>query len=129
MRKLSQPLIINEGGVRVEIEYRRRGSDAGLSFQVYGADRNPNAELLRFDCFQKRPHFHYLENSRTRRIERIDKKKAPDPVRWTLERLKEDLSSVLWKAGHRKLAKEIDQPALAKALARAEKKILRLARG
>lgn len=67
-----------------------------------------------------------MKNSRTRKIERIDKKTAPDPARWTLERLKGDLSTMLWKAGHRKLSKEINQPALARALAKAEKSILRL---
>jgi hypothetical protein len=127
MSKQREPLIVEGGGIRVEIDYSRRGSDAGLRFRVYyGETSNTASELLRFDCFQKRPHFHYLGQGK-RKLERIDKKIAPDPVRWTLARIKGDLPSLIWKAGYRKLSKQIDQRALAKALSRAEKGILRLA--
>jgi len=126
-RTKDQQLSINAGGVRIEIAYRYRGSDAGLSFEVYGGKENEALEVLRFDCFKKRPHFHSIGPTRNK-LERIDKKAAPDPVRWTLSRIKSDLSSMIWKAGHRKLAKEIDQTAVTKAVAKAEKEILRLLR-
>jgi hypothetical protein len=60
MSKQRQPLIVGGGGIRVEIDYSRRGSDAGLRFRVYEETSNTPSELLRFDCFQKRPHFHYF---------------------------------------------------------------------
>ncbi|MGH7774185.1 MAG: DUF7700 domain-containing protein [Candidatus Binatia bacterium] len=123
-----QPLIVKAGGVRIEIEYRHRGSDAGLTFQVYDDKDEMASEVLRFDCFKKRPHFHYI-NSRSRKIERIDKKTAPNPVLWALTRIKTDLQSLVWRAGHRNFSQQINQPAVASALAKKEKEIIRLAQG
>lgn len=126
MKNAKSSMTIEAGGVCVEIEYRRRGTDRGLSFQVHGSDGDEQSEFLRFDCFEKRPHYHLMKHSRTVKIERLSKEIAPDPVRWTLDRLKRDLATFLWKAGHRKLSREINQPALARALGKAEKAILRL---
>jgi len=128
MAKENRHVTVKAGGVRIDMQYRHRGSDAGLSFEVYGGEHDQALEILRFDCFEKRPHFHYL-GPKANRLERIDKKTASDPVRWTLSQLKSDLSSMIWKAGHRKLAKEIDQAAVAEALAKVEKQILRLTKG
>ena len=38
MKKSAEGMVIEAGGVRIEIEYRRTGWDKGLSFQVYGPD-------------------------------------------------------------------------------------------
>jgi hypothetical protein len=129
MKKPKSPINVEAGGVRIEIEYRRSGFDKGLSFQVYDLRGGENSEMLRFDCFERRPHYHLMRDSWMGKVERLSKETAPDPVRWTLERLKRDLASFLWRAGHRKLSKQIRQRAVALALGRAEKAILRLAQG
>jgi len=129
MKKSAEGMVIEAGGVRIEIEYRKQASDAGLSFQVYGPDGDEDSELLRFDCFERRPHYHLMKGSGMGKIERLSRETAPDPVRWTLDRLKCDLATLLWKAGHRKLSKEIRQRAVARAVSKAEKAILRLSRG
>ena len=116
------PISVTAGGVRIEIRHRRLGKDAGLSFEVYGGDEKQAREVLRFDCFKLRPHFHLMGSGRSK-IAPIDKETAPDPVKWTLTRLKRDLRSLILQAGHRKLAEEINQAAVASALSRAEKKI------
>lgn len=118
---LQRPLVIEAGGLRIDVHYRHRGQDEGPSFEVYDS---AESEVLRFDCFKLRPHFHLIGPKREK-IERIDKK-ALDPVRWTLQRLKRDLRSFLWKAGHRKLARGVDQAAIARALRKAEGRILEL---
>ena len=128
MRKKNRQLTVKAGGVCVEMEYVRRGSDRGLSFEVYGGEGDDAPEVLRFDCFERRPHFHYIGPS-SHKVERIDKKTVPDPVRWTLGRIKRELPSLFWKAGHRKLGKEIHQSALARALTKVEKEIIRLSQG
>ncbi|MBI2360968.1 MAG: hypothetical protein HYV04_19020 [Deltaproteobacteria bacterium] len=128
MKKSAEGMVIEAGAVRIEIAYRRRGTDKGLSFEVYGPD-GEDSELLRFDCFEKRPHYHLIKDSGMGKIARLSKETAPDPVRWTLDRLKRDLATLLWKAGHRKLSREVGQQAVARALSKAEKAILRLARG
>ena len=125
MRKEDRQLTVKAGGVRIEMRYRRRGSDRGLSFEVYGGEGDDAPEVLRFDCFEKRPHFHYI-GPVNHKLERINKKTVPNPVRWTLRRIKRDLPSLFWKAGHRKLGREIHQSAVARALAKVEKKIIRL---
>lgn len=129
MNKFADGMVIEAGGVRIEVEYRKQASDAGLSFQVYGPDGDEDSEILRFDCFERRPHYHLIKDSGMGKIERLSKEIAPDPVRWTLERLKRDLAPLLWKAGHRKLSTQIRQRAVARALSKAEKAILRLAQG
>ena len=128
MKKSAEGMVIEAGGVRIEIAYRRRGTDKGLSFEVYGHD-GEDSEMLRFDCFERRPHYHLIKDSGMGKIERLSKETAPDPVRWTLDRLKRDLVSLLRKAGHRKLSTEIRQRAVARAVNKAEKAILRLAQG
>lgn len=130
MKKSAEGMVIEAGGVRIEIEYRRTGWDRGLSFQVYGPDsEDDDSEILRFDCFERRPHYHLIKDSGMGKIERLSKAIAPDPVRWTLDRLERDLAALLWKAGHRKLSKKIRQRAVATALGKAEKAIFRLAQG
>jgi hypothetical protein len=126
MKGRNRPIAVEAGGVRIEIQYRRRGKDSGPSFEVYGSNGQQPEEVLRFDCFKLRPHFHLIGSERSK-IERIDGKTAPDPVKWTLSRLKRDLKALMQKAGHRKLAEEINQSAVARALSRAEKKIVSLA--
>ncbi len=124
----TRPLVVKGGGVRIEIDYRRRRTDEGLRIGVYGGEGADAPEVLRFDCFEKRPHFHYL-GPVNRKLERINKKAVPDPVRWTLNRIKKDLSSMFWKAGRRKLGKEINQSAVARALKKSEREIIQLSRG
>ena len=126
MKKRNRPMAVEAGGVRIEIQYRRRGKDSGPSFEVYGNDGELVQHVLRFDCFKLRPHFHLIGSKRSK-IERIDGKIAPDPVKWTLGRLKRNLRSLIQKAGHRKLAAQVNQSALAIALSKAEKKIVSLA--
>jgi hypothetical protein len=125
MQKEIRQLTVKTGGVRIEMEYRLRGSDGGLSLKVYGGEGDEAPEVLRFDCFERRPHFHYMGRT-NRKVERISKKTVPDPLEWTLSRIKGDLPSMFWKAGYRKLSQEIDQPAIARALAKREKEIIRL---
>ena len=116
------PISVTAGGVRIEIRHRRLGKDSGLSFEVYGGEEAPSREVLRFDCFKLRPHFHLIGSGRSK-MEPIDKETAPDPVKWTLTRLKGDLRSLILQAGHRELAEQINQAAVAAALSKAEKKI------
>ncbi|MBI2089376.1 MAG: hypothetical protein HYT78_11635, partial [Deltaproteobacteria bacterium] len=47
MKKSAEDMVIEAGGVRIEVEYRRTGWDKGLSFQVYGPDGDEDSEMLR----------------------------------------------------------------------------------
>ena len=52
--------VINVGPVDVTLSYRREiMPDQGLMVQVYGDVDGQDTEILRFDCFDQAPHYHY----------------------------------------------------------------------
>ena len=50
-------------------------------------------EVLRFDCFEKQPHYHVGFSEPPVPIE------APDAFRWAVEKLRRDLGKLLRHAG------------------------------
>ena len=47
------------GGVVLAIEYRNFGDDRGPAVRVFGDIDGERTQLLRFDCFDDDPHYHY----------------------------------------------------------------------
>jgi hypothetical protein len=45
------------GGVVFDVEYRVFGGDRGPAVRVFGEVDGRNVQLLRFDCFEKDPHY------------------------------------------------------------------------
>ncbi len=75
-------------------EYRDVGSDKGLTIRVLGPTASSQQEeVLRFDCFEKRPHYHVGFSVPPVPIE------APDPFRWTVEKLRREFGQLLLDAG------------------------------
>lgn len=71
--------------------------DFGASLHVLGAD---GAEYVRFDCFDKEPHYHYIRPSEeTNIIVRLDDIAEGDPIEWTIGRLRNRLPEMLEHAG------------------------------
>ena len=86
---------VKNGRFRFDINYRNMGDDHGLSIRILGPVDQEERELLRFDCFQKTPHFHtavYDHNT----IRKIDEE---DVVGWTLDRIDKDFDSLVSSAG------------------------------
>jgi hypothetical protein len=108
-------------------EDQRRGSDiddvhdgsivddGGLSIHV--CDAATRRELLRFDCFGRTPHYHYLPVDGGNRAVAFDVDANGPMLPWTLSVLTGRLPEMLARAGAVQLATVIDRRDLAPAVA------------
>lgn len=102
---------------RREIE----GVDGGVTLIVregLGAARGDAADaadgqrdLLRFDFFRKRPHFHVPAESQAERL--IDAERHGDGLEWGIEQIATDMQALVREAGFEDVAGRIDEAALA----------------
>ena len=107
--------IIEAGAVCFALQYRPLMADQGVSLQVVGEVEGEKKELLRFDCFDQRPHYHYDPAGKNARFD-IDKTTAGNPITWTVKRLKERLPEMLGQAGYEDIAKQLDCDLVTKKL-------------
>jgi len=78
-------------------------NDFGASLHVYGAD--DGIEHLRFDCFEKEPHYHYIKADESANVIcRLDDIAESDPIEWTVTRLQKRLPEMLDYAGAAEVA-------------------------
>ena len=49
---------LSNGRFRFDLSYRDFRGDEGLSISIKGPVKEENKELIRFDCFEKTPHYH-----------------------------------------------------------------------
>lgn len=108
-------VIIGEGAVKFGLEYRDLLSDQGVCLHALGDVDGEEVELLRFDCFDHEPHYHYGPEKRNTRL-MLDKTTEGDPLEWTLNQLNERLPEMVRRAGYDELADGIDMDALRSTL-------------
>lgn len=118
---------VEVGGVRLNVEYRRFGGDRGPAVRVYGDVEGRPVQLLRFDCFENDPHYHYDPEGRDDH-RKLNPHEVPDPVAWTLAQLSGNLVSMIRTAGYDTVADRVDQDVVAEALPRVEAAIRELSR-
>jgi hypothetical protein len=118
---------IEAGGVRFSVEYRRFGGDRGPAVRVYGNVDGRPVQLLRFDCFENDPHYHYAPDGHDDH-RKLSRDEVPDPVAWTLAQLSGNLVSMIRTAGYDELADRVDSDAVAAAIPRVEAAIRDLSR-
>jgi hypothetical protein len=100
--------------------------DGGASLHV--CDAANGLEHLRFDCFEKAPHYHYIRQAERRnQILQIDDV-AIDPVDWTLQCVRSRLPEMLDYAGAKDLAAAVraEKPAVDKGVDLVAKKIVEI---
>jgi hypothetical protein len=119
--------IIETGGVRFNIDYRRFGGDRGPSVRVYADVDGHPAQLLRFDCFENDPHYHYNPEGHDDH-RKLDRQEVPDPVAWTLAQLAGNLASMIRTAGYEQVANRVDPDAVADAIPQVEAAIREVTR-
>jgi hypothetical protein len=87
----------------------RGGTDAdqGVCIQVVGHIGGKETELLRFDCFDNHPHYHYGPANTNVRI-MLDPIMTGNPIRWTITQLGARLPAMLERAGYSDLAQQVD---------------------
>lgn len=103
-------------GLVLRVEFRSVGDDAGSTLRIGPAespasptrDRSRVAEWLRFDCFDRQPHWHLDPDGRD---ERSALDERADPVAETFSMLEAELPSLLERAGAPRLL--VDSLALA----------------
>ena len=98
---MAEQSVVN-GRFRLDLNYRRFSGDEGLSIRVLGPVASDERELLRYDCFEKSPHFHtavYDHNT-------ISKIEEEDSVAWSLTQLGDNFEELVAKAGGESLNTE-----------------------
>jgi hypothetical protein len=116
-----QGLTIGVGALRFNVRYSNtRTGDRGPSLRVYGDVEGKPVQLLRFDCFEQDPHFHYDPDGKNNLL-RMDKANVSDPIAWSMDYLRGNVASLVRIAGYGNLASEVDEAALTAALPTVEK--------
>ncbi len=106
---------VNAGVVDFALQHRNvdggivggRGADQGVSVQVMGKVDGEETELLRFDCFDTVPHYHYDPRKQNIRVD-MDKTTAGNPLGWTLNQLRTNLPNMIRRAGYDDIADQVD---------------------
>jgi hypothetical protein len=101
-------------------------ADQGVCLQVVGKVEGKDTELLRFDCFDNHPHYHYGPEHKNVRI-MLDPTVAGNPIRWTMTQLRHKLPTMLARAGYEPLALQIDPSLLVQTLNEVEAKACEMA--
>ena len=86
-----------------------------LCVQVVSEIGGKNVEVLRLDCFDQTPHYHYGPEKKNERLD-MDKTTAGNPVGWTLQQLRNSLPAMVRRAGYEDVAAKIDPDLIAKKL-------------
>ncbi|PKB73667.1 MAG: hypothetical protein BZY75_00640 [SAR202 cluster bacterium Io17-Chloro-G7] len=99
--------VIDAGDVSIAMSYRAEiMDDQGLCLQVYSEIDGKDTEILRFDCFDQAPHYHYgPENLNVRLF--MDKTTAGNPLGWTLSQLRNNLPAMFERSGYDELAEKV----------------------
>jgi hypothetical protein len=104
----AKTVYIPAGALKFGIEYRHLQGDQGICIHVFGEVHGQEEEVLRFDCFQRAPHYHYAWSTNDQYVP-LDMVADGDPWQWTLERLRTRLPAMLIRAGAPDLAQTLDQ--------------------
>ena len=107
--------IIEAGPVSFAMNYRKElMPDQGLCLQVYSEVDGKDTEILRFDCFDQTPHYHYGPENHNIRLN-MDKTTAGNPLGWTLDNLRHRLPDMVQRAGYDELAAKLESNPISKA--------------
>lgn len=120
-------VIIGESAIKFGLEYRDLMSDQGLCIHALGDVDGEEVEILRFDCFDQQPHYHYGPMKRNERL-MLDKTTEGDSLEWTLKQFRERLPDMVARAGYEELAGQIDTDAIGPTLDEVESTSRKMAR-
>ena len=112
-----------EGEAMEEIQDALAGNtvqDNGVSIHVCGAD--DGHEYLRFDMFEREPHYHYIEPSGEKQtIIDYDRVAMGEMLPWALDQLRHRIEPMLEFAGGAALVGKLDKNAIEAGLVEVEK--------
>ncbi len=121
--------VVDVGLVDIAMSYRKElMPDQGLCIQVYSEIDGKDTEILRFDCFDQDPHYHYGPENHNIRLH-LDKTTAGNPVGWTMDNIRNKLPTMVRRSGYDALADGLEaNPVSTAALDEAEAKARDLSR-
>jgi hypothetical protein len=100
--------VIDAGAVKFAVRYRQEVmDDQGISIQVLANGGAKDEEILRFDCFDQHPHYHYGPN-KVNELIYMDQTTAGNPVGWTMKQLRSHLPDMIKRAGYDEVASGLD---------------------
>ena len=99
--------VFNAGAVDITLEYRELMPDQGLCVQVFGEVDGNDVEILRFDCFDQLPHYHYGPANNNIRLN-MDKTTVGNPFGWTMGHLRSKLPEMIRRSGYDALAAAVE---------------------
>lgn len=100
--------VFDAGAVNIAMVYRKElMPDQGLMIQVFGDVNGEDTEILRFDCFDQDPHYHYGPMNHNVRLH-MDKTTVPNPVGWTIEQIRDKLPAMIRRSGYEDLAAKVE---------------------
>lgn len=121
--------VIDAGAISIAMGYRDDiMNDQGLCVQVYAEVEGKDTEILRFDCFDQAPHYHYGPENLNIRLS-MDKTSTGNPFGWTMTQIREKLPAMVERAGYEDLADKLkDNPVSSSVVDKAEAKGRELSR-
>lgn len=120
-------VIIGDGPIKFGIEYRDLYSDQGVCIHALGDVDGQETEILRFDCFDHQPHYHYGPEKRNERL-MLDKTTAGDSLGWTIRQLRGRMPEMFKRAGYDDLATQAESSDLDGAIDELESQASALSR-
>lgn len=105
------------GGVTFRIEYRSTGADRGPAIRVFGDIEGQAVQVLRFDCFEDDPHFHYDPTGKNI-LFHLDPLTMGDALEFSLRQIGGVLKAMIAKAGFTPFAESIDESSVRSGLDR-----------
>ena len=105
--------IIEAGGVTFAVEHRHFGGDKGPAIRVLGDVNGVQVQLLRFDCFENDPHYHYDPDGMN-----VVLHMSPqfDTASWSADHIERNLKTMVKLAGYPEVAELIDPTAVQEAM-------------
>ncbi len=110
---------IPAGNVEFRVETREGRDDGGPSIRVQTTEGGEEIQLLRFDCFRIRPHYHYAPGGSNAGYD-IDPTLVGDSLGWVISQLRTNLKDMVDRAGYPAVAERLDQSAVTAALEQVE---------
>lgn len=93
--------------IEITLDYRALMADQGVCAQVYANVDGKDTEILRFDCFDQDPHYHYGPENRNVRLH-LDKVTCGTPFAWTMHNLRNNLPAMIKRAGYASVAAAVE---------------------
>ena len=108
--------IIEAGVIKFALQFRPDPlRDQGVSIQVGSTIDGRDVEILRFDCFDQNPHYHYGPEHDNERIF-MDKTTVGNPIGWTLHQFRTRLPEMITRAGYQEITAQLDADLVATKL-------------